>query len=106
MEHITNEQLNASLTNHITQHAVDTAEMNKKLDKASGVWWKISLVLLIPFIGAIFAYGKLTSDVIHLQQDVMLKANKETVENQLSSISLSLEHINNKLDALQAMKTK
>ena len=106
MEHVTNEQLNLNLTNHITQHAIDTAEMNKKLDKASGVWWKISLVVLVPFIGAIFAYGKLTSDVLHLQQDVTLKANRETVETQLSSISLSLDRINSKLDSLQAMKTK
>lgn len=106
MEHITNEQLNIKIEDHVKQHNIDAEQMNKKLDKVAGIWWKIGAIVLIPFLTGIFAYGKLTSDVEHLQTDVTLKANKETVETQLASMALSLQQINTKLDSLTVIKTK
>jgi hypothetical protein len=80
--------------------------LTEKIDKVSGIWWKVSLAMIIPFASAVFGYGILTSNVSHLEEQMSEKANKETVENQLNSISLSLDNINRKLDSLTIIKTK
>ena len=77
-----------------------------ELEKVKSHWWKISLTVLIPFLLAVYGYGVLNNEVANLKETIQTKANKETVENQLSSIGVSLDNINRKLDSLTVIKTK
>ncbi len=92
-EHITNEQLNTKLDDHVKTHNEDALVMNQKLDKVAGIWWKIGAIVLIPFLIAVYGYGVLNEQVANLKDSLATKANKETVETQLASINQSLVDI-------------
>ena len=97
MEHITNEQLNEKLEAHIKKHDEDFSSL-------SNMWWKIGGVVLIPFLVAVYGYGVLNDQVNNLKENLSSKANKETVESQLTSINIALVDIKATLVELNKKK--
>jgi hypothetical protein len=97
-------ELETKLDKHIETHARDYEDMRRTL---SSIWWKIAGILAIPIITGLIGYGRITADVTHLQNDVVVKANRETVETQLASLNTAMQYLIQRFDqALPEIKTK